>query len=412
MAATAPNDVEHAPLSGVRVLDLTRALAGPFCTMLLGDLGAEVTKVEPLPDGDMCRSWGPFHGGEGTYFLSANRNKRSVAVDLTTPAGAAVVRRLAATHDVVVDNFRPGVMASLGLDHPTLVALDPRTISCSITGFGSSGPLAQWPGYDQIAQGFTGVMSVTGPPGMPTRMGLPIADLLAAIFAALGITAAIARRAVTGRGGTVETSLIEALVGVLCLQGQRYLSLGEVPRSAGNDHPLVAAYGEFQASDGPLNIACANEKQWRGICEQLDLAALIADPRFSDNTERMRNREEMKTLLNQRLATRSQDEWVARLNEAGIPCGPIYTIDRALSHMQVSAREMILTTLHPAIGELRLLGTPVKIDGEGDVVRRHPPLLGEHSREVLADAAFSPDEIASLLQSFVVRGVPERVGQP
>ncbi|MFQ5520675.1 MAG: CaiB/BaiF CoA transferase family protein, partial [Candidatus Methylomirabilia bacterium] len=293
------------PLDNIRVLDLTRALAGPFCTMILGDLGADVIKVEPLPDGDMVRAWGPFDRGIGVYYLSVNRNKRSLALSFHHSEGVATLRELARNIDVVVENFKPGVTEEIGLGYETLRGDNARLIYASITGFGHDGPYGQWPGFDQIAQGMSGLMSLTGlPDSGPVRVGIPIGDLVAGMWAALAILSALLQRELTGAGQRVHTSLLASLVGLLCVQGQRNLSLGEIPELAGNDHPVICPYGTFQAKDGPINVATATQEMWATLCRVLGLEELIADPDYIDNSARMAHREALKRRLNERFTAR------------------------------------------------------------------------------------------------------------
>ncbi len=392
------------PLDGVRVLDLTRALSGPFCSMILGDLGADVVKVEPTPDGEMIRAWGPFHEGIGVFYLSVNRNKRSLAVDFRTPEGLALLRQLALRADVVVENFKPGSTAAMGLDHAALAADNPRLVYASITGFGDSGPYGSWPGFDQIAQGMSGLMSISGfPDGEPTRVGVPIGDMLAGMWAAIGVNAALAARAAPGRGQKVDTSLLAGLVGMLCVQGQRYLSLGEVPSRAGNDHPVLYPYGAFTAADGPINLAAPTQPMWATVCRVLGIPELVDHPDFQDNTARSANREALRARLNARLATRPAIEWSRELIEAGIPAGPVYTLDQVFADPQVQHCNMAETVAHPVIGALRQLSSPLRMQGlENGAVRQAPPLLGQHSRAVLADYGIGEARIATLVDSGVV----------
>ena len=397
------------PLENVRVLDLTRALAGPFCTMILGDMGAEVIKVEPAPKGEMIRGWAPFDRGIGVYYLSVNRNKKSLAVDFRNPEALGLLRRLAGQADVLVENFRPGTAAGMGLDYASLKPGNPRLIHASITGFGPEGPYGNWPGYDQIAQGMSGMMSITGfPEGEPTRLGVPLADLVAGMWGAIGILAAVAQRNVTGEGQQVETSLLAGLVGLLCVQGQRYLSLGEVPGRIGNEHPVIYPYGAFSAADGPINIAAATEAQWRRLCEIVGAPELVEDPDFADNTMRSRNRARLKEALDLRLGARPAAEWTRALMEAGIPAGPVYTLDQVFADPHVQATGMTEEVAHPVLGALRLLAGPVRLDAhEGRTVRRHPPVLGEHSREVLEGLGLGAAEIAALVDSGAVMEAEE-----
>lgn len=392
------------PLENIRVLDLTRALAGPFCTMILGDMGAEVIKVEPAPKGEMIRGWAPFDQGIGVYYLSVNRNKKSLAVDFRNPEAIALLRRLAGRADVLVENFRPGTAAEMGLDYASLKPTNPRLIHASITGFGSEGPYGHWPGYDQIAQGMSGMMSITGfADGEPTRLGVPLADLVAGMWGAIGVLAALAQRNVTEEGQQVETNLMAGLVGLLCVQGQRYLSLGAVPGRIGNEHPVIYPYGAFEAADGPINIAAATQAQWRRLCEILGAPELADDPEFADNTVRSQNRGRLKAEMERRLAECPAAEWTRALMEAGIPAGPVYTLDQVFADPHVRDTGMTEEIAHPALGTLRLLAGPVKLDAhEGRTVRGHPPLLGEHSRSVLEGFGLGSGEIEALVVSGAV----------
>jgi crotonobetainyl-CoA:carnitine CoA-transferase CaiB-like acyl-CoA transferase len=392
------------PLESIRVLDLTRALSGPFCTMILADLGAEVIKVEPLPDGEMIRAWGPFHEGIGVFYLSINRNKRSLAVDFRHPEGRDLLCTLAGQCDVLVENFKPGVTGKMGLDYESLRSSNPGLVYASITGFGSDGPYGAWPGFDQIAQGMSGLMSISGfADGEPTRVGVPIGDLVAGMWTATGVTAAIAQRHVTGSGQRVETSLLAALVGMLCVQGQRYLSLGDVPGRAGNEHPVIYPYGAFTAADGLLNLAAATQDMWLSLCRVLGMPELSEHPDYLDNTLRSHNREALRSALNARLITRPALEWARELIEAGIPAGPIYTLHQVFADPQVRHQGFAETVDHPTIGPLKQLSNPLRMDSVGaDTVRSHPPLLGEHSEAVLESFGCPTDEIARLIAAGVV----------
>jgi crotonobetainyl-CoA:carnitine CoA-transferase CaiB-like acyl-CoA transferase len=374
--------------------------------MILGDLGADVVKVEPTPDGEMMRGWGPFHEGIGVFYLSINRNKRSLAVDFRSEEGLRLLRTLATRADVLVDNFKPGTTRAMGLDYESLRGENPRLIHASITGFGAEGPYGTWPGFDQIAQGMSGLMSISGfADGAPTRVGVPIGDLVAGMWTANGVTAAIAQRHVTGEGQKVDTSLLASLVGMLCVQGQRYLSLEEVPGRAGNDHPVIFPYGTFTASDGLLNLAAATEGMWARLCRVLDLEALREHPDFADNSARSKNRERLREKLNARLSTRPALEWTRELIDAGIPAGPIYTLDQVFNDPHVLHNGFAEEIEHPVIGRLRQLSNPLRMESIGKrTVRSHPPLLGEHSEAVLGDFGLAPDEIARLVGDGVVAG--------
>ncbi len=395
---------ERMPLAGIRVLDLGRHLAGPTCAMWLGDLGADVIKIEKPGEGDDGRASGPpFFDGQSAFFLAANRNKRSIYLDIKQPDGQDIFRRLAETADVVVENFRPGVMDALGIGYRAMAERNPRIIYCSISGFGADGPYADRPGLDQIIQGVSGLMSVTGfEGGEPVRVGIPIADLLTGLLAAYGVLAALQARERTGRGQHVQTSLLEGMVGMLSFQAVRYLNGAGTPPPAGNHHPLNAPYGVFRARDGYLTIGATGEKRWRKLCEVLGAEEWLDDPRFKTNGDRHRNRELLAELISERLQAHTIDEWESILNEAGIPCGPIYGIDQAMEHPQVRHRQMVVELPHPAMGTVRLLGLPVKLSETPGAIRLAPPLLGQHTDEVLREIGVTGDEMRRLRERGVI----------
>ena len=391
------------PLAGVRVLDLTRALAGPFCTMVLGDLGADVVKVEPA-GGDMIRNWGPFDRGTSAYYLSGNRNKRGIALNFRDPAALGILRAMAVQCDVLVENFRPGAMEAMGLDCDTLRAANPRLVYASVSGFGSTGPAAGRPGFDQIAQGYSGLMSVTGDPATgPVRVGVAIGDQTAGMWCAIGILAAISERHATGRGRRVETSLLAGLVGLMSVQAQRYLSLGEVPGPAGNTHPVIAPYGVFATADGPLNIAPATTDMWKRLCAVLGLQHLVDDPRFESNAARMDRRIELKALVEGKLQERTRAEWTALLLAADIPAGPINTLADVFVDEQVVHSRLVEEMQHPELGTIRQVGSPISFDGRlGESIRRAPPVLGEHTFEVLRDYGYGRGDLEALARRGVI----------
>lgn len=394
---------EGMPLAGVRVLDLGRHLAGPTCAMLLGDLGADVIKVEKPGVGEDGRAAGPpFFEGVSAFFLSANRNKRSLTLDIKRPEGQEVFHRLAATADVVVENFRPGVMDALGIGYEAVSATNPRVIYCSISGFGADGPFADRPGLDQIIQGFSGFMSVTGfEGGEPVRAGIPIADLLTGLYGAYGVLAALQARERTGRGQIVTTSLLEAMVGTMGFQAVRYLNGGGVPPPAGNHHPINAPYGVFRARDGYLTLGATGEKRWPLLCRLLEAEEWLQDPRFQTNGGRFEHRLELAELIEAKLQARTIDEWERFFNDAGIPAGPVYAMDGALDHPQVRAREMVVTRPHPVLGSVSLLGLPVKFsETPGEI--RIPPDLGEQTDEILREIGFGDDERSRLRGEGIV----------
>jgi len=395
------------PLAGIRVLDLGRHLAGPTCAMWLGDLGADVIKIEDPQHGEDGRASGPpFFHGESAFFLSANRNKRSLALDIKDPAGQEIFRRLARTADVVVENFRPGVMDALGIGYAAVAQENPRVIYCSLSGYGADGPEAGRPGLDQIIQGMSGLMSITGfAGGEPVRVGIPIADLLAGLFGAYGVLAALQARERTGRGQVVTTSLLESMVGMLGFQAVRYLNGGGVPPPAGNHHPINAPYGVYRTRDGYIILGATGEKRWRQFCKLLGAPEWVDDPRFATNGDRFSHREELTRLIEERLQAHTSEEWEQILNEHGIPCGPIYRMDQALEHPQVRHRQMVVELPHPQLGTVRLLGLPVKFSATPGAIRRAPPLLGEHTDEVLREIGLSEADLARLRANGVIRSL-------
>ncbi len=391
------------PLHGLRVLDLSRALAGPYCTMILADLGADVVKVEPSPKGEMIRSWGPFADGISVYYLSVHRNKRSLALDFRKPEGIALIADLASKSDILVENFKPGTMEEMGLGYDKLKQANPRLIYANITGFGRDGPYGDWPGVDQIAQGMSGFMSITGTSESgPIRVGLPVGDVCAGMWSALGIQAAVIERIASGKGQRVETSLLAGLVGMLNVQGQRQLTLGDTPNRIGNDHPVICPYGAFEAKDGPFNMAALTDDMWRKLCALTGLDELAAE--FKDNTARMRNRDEIKRRLNAVFASRTRLEWTKDLVKLGLPAGPIYDIADVFEDAQVKHWGMVETVAHPKLGDLKLLSNPLRLDSIGkETIRTAPPLLGEHTEAVLRDFGLSDPVVTNLIETSIVQ---------
>lgn len=392
------------PLEGVKVLDLTRALSGPFCTMILGDLGADVIKVEPI-DGDMMRQWGPFDRTESVYYLTGNRNKRAIAIDFRSAEGIELIKEFAKECDVVVENFKPGSMDAMGLNYEKLAQINPRLIYMSITGFGRDGPNSDQPGFDQIAQGYSGLMSVTGSPESgPLRVGVAIGDQTTGMWAAIGVLSALAQREKTGVGHRIDTSLMASLVGLLSVQGQRYLSLGETPGLAGNNHPVVSPCGVFQTKDGPLNIAANTPNMWITLCNILDLNELVADERFIDNASRAVNRDELKQLIEKQLSTFNRQHWTHLFNKSGVPAGPINNLAEVFSDAQVLHCQLVEEVNHPVLGTLKLVGSPIQFDlNKGSSIKRAPPLLGEHTSEILEEFGWSHQEIDDLNKRGVVK---------
>jgi crotonobetainyl-CoA:carnitine CoA-transferase CaiB-like acyl-CoA transferase len=386
-------------LEGLRVLELTQVMAGPFCGQVLADLGADVIKVEPPDGGDSTRRSLGFHmrGEDTAAFLAVNRNKRSLALDLKDERHRAVFHGLVRDADVVLENYRPGVAARLGADYETLRELNPGLVHASVSGFGQTGPYAMRPGYDLIAQGLSGVMSVTGEPGGdPVKCGIPIGDLSAGLFCAVGILSALAARERTGRGQQVDTSLFEGALALSIWESAELWATGRVPEPLGSAHRLTAPYQALRTRDGHVIVGANNERLWEKLCAAVGRPALLDDPRFEGNGERMAHREELVAELESALAARGTDEWVDALIEAGVPCGPIYDYRQVFDDPHTQARGMEVELEHPVEGTVRALGIPVKLSETPGQVRRPAPLLGEHTEEVLREAGFSAEEIAAL----------------
>ena len=374
------------PLQGIRVLDLSRVLAGPYCTMVLGDLGADVIKVEP-PEGDETRGWGPpFAGGESAYYLCVNRNKRGIVINLKTDEGKKILRDLALRSDVLVENFRPGTLEKFGLDFTTLHEINPKLIYCSITGFGQTGSMKDKPGYDFMIQALGGLMSITGEPeGEPMKTGVAVVDLFAGQNAIIAILAALQARTLTGRGQHLDISLFDSQLGWLANVASNYLISGKLPKRHGNAHANIVPYQSFQASDGWFAIAVGNDKQFVRLCEMLGKPEIAADEKFATNSGRVRNRVEIIPLLASIFKDASVFEWLTKLNEAEIPCGPIQNFEQVFSMPTVKEREMLVKMDHPTIGKLPLVGSPLKMSDTPVQYRLHPPLMGEHTQEVLRE---------------------------
>jgi formyl-CoA transferase/CoA:oxalate CoA-transferase len=399
-ASTQPSPwLEHdGALGGLRVLDLSRIMSGPFSTMALADLGADVIKVEDARNGDDTRAWAPpYQGDQAAYFLSINRNKRSIAVNLKDPECRALIQGLAHTADVIVENFRPGTAARLGLGYEEISAANPGVVYASISGYGQTGPYRDEPGYDAIAQALSGMMSVTGETdGPPVRIGVSGADLAAGMWATIGVLAALNERQRTGRGQWVDVSLLDGQISWLTYVASGYFATDKVPGRFGSAHPTIVPYQAFPTADGHIMIAVGNDSLWRRFAPAVGLGDLVEDPRFATNPDRVRNRDELLPLIEKALAARSAGEWSEVLSEAAVPAGRINTVDQALAHPQVVAREMVAETEHATAGTVRTIASPVKLSASPPQVRTAPPQHGQHTDDVLTALGVDTARIAEL----------------
>jgi len=393
------------PLNGIKVVELAQIMAGPTCGMLLADMGADVIKVEKLPGGDDTRSYSePQVNGESAAFMILNRNKRGIAVNLKTPGGLEVVKKLLADADVVTENYRKGTLEKLGLGYDVLQKLNPRLVYCAISGYGRTGPYADKGGFDLIAQGFAGLMSVTGEPGgAPVKSGTPIADINAGIFAALGIVSALLARATTGRGQLVETSLMEAGIQQMYWQAAIYFATGMNPGPSGSAHILTAPYQAFPTSDGWINLGGANQSNWERIVKAIGMPQLGADPRFATNTDRMKNLKALVPILGDALKKKPSAHWISVFEAEGVPVGPVNKTSDMVSDPQVKAREMVIEVDHPKAGRVKAIGHPVKFSETRAQCKRPAPLLGEHTREVLKGLGYDDARIDALAKEGAIR---------
>lgn len=395
----------ESPLSGLRVLDLTRVLAGPYCTMMLADLGADVVKVERPDRGDDTRRWGPpWVGSESAYYISVNRNKKSVTVNLKTQEGREIVSRLSKRSDVLVENFRVGTMEKWRLDYDTLQDMNPGLIYCSLTGYGQTGPYRERSGYDFVVQAQGGIMSVTGPTeGPPSKVGVAIVDITAAMYATICILAALQERARSGRGQYIDIGLLDAQVAWLANVGSNYLVSGERPGRYGNAHPNIVPYQLFPTSDGYIAVAVGNDSQWQRLCALDDWADLASDERFASNAQRVVYRDRLVPILQERFQSRSSQDWHDALVAAGIPCSRINCVDEVLEDPHVLERDMLVELPHPTAGTVKLVGSPLKLSRTPVRFERAPPLLGQHTDEVLTDYLdYAPADIERLRDEGVV----------
>jgi len=401
-------DSEHGdwagPLDGIKVVDLTRVLAGPFATQSLGDLGAEILKIEPPGRGDETRHFPPFLGGESHYFLGVNRNKKSLVIDLQREEGKEILRRLVATADILVENYRPGVMDRLGLGYAALAEINPRLIYCAISGFGLSGPLRDKPSFDIVTQALSGALSINGERGhMPVKLGIPLGDMVGGVFGPMAILAALHERTRTGKGRLIDISLYDGLIGMLGYFAQLAFITGNDPPPMGSSHPNIVPYGSFPASDGSIIIAVLSESFWGKLCDALERPDLAADPRFANPTGRRDHRDELDQTIAEITRTRSVAEWEKRLAEADVPHAPVLGVTAALAHPHAQARDMVVTADHAAIGPIRVVGRPVKFPGAAQPPITAPPSFGQHTDAVLRDdLGYSTAEIERLRDIGVI----------
>ena len=391
-------------LDGIRIIDFSKALAGPYCTMLLADMGAEVIKVEMPGSGDDSRGWGPpFIEGEAAYFLSVNRNKKSITLNLKDPKAKEIALKIIEKADIVLESNRPGVMTKLGLDYETVKKINPGIIYCSISGFGQTGPYSKRPGFDQVIQGYGGIMGLTGEKGGgPLKVGIAVTDIATGMFAATGILTALYHRERTGQGQHVDASMLDGQVSWLTYQAGRYLASGNVPQRIGSAHPLIVPYQDFEASDGFINIAAGNDNLWKKFCAVTDLSDIADDPKFATNPKRVENRDEVVEIVSKKINTKTMQEWLDILNDAGVPCGPIYTVDQIFKDPQVLAREMLVEVDHPKCGKIQVTGSPIKLSETPAEITTHPPMLGEHNSSILQEFGFSEEDITKLKEDKVI----------
>ncbi|MBU7048140.1 MAG: CoA transferase [Theionarchaea archaeon] len=392
------------PLENLKVLDLSRVLAGPYCTMMLADMGADVTKVEQPGTGDDTRAWGPpFEGGESSYYLSINRNKKSLTLNLKSKEGRDIFYELSKTADVIIENFRPGTTENLGVSYQDICGINDKIVYCSISGFGQNGPYRSYPLYDLILQGMGGLMSMTGEEGRPpVRIGVAITDIAAGLFAAYGILLALYSREKTGKGQYIDISMLDCQVSWLTYQAGFFFATGSSPKKMGSAHPTIVPYQAFQTKSGYITVAVGNEKLWQRFCVALDHEELYKDPKYKTNRDRITNRNELICTLERIFSEKTAEEWLKSLGDAGVPAGPVYTFDQIFSDPQVRYRDMVVPMDHPTAGAITQLGIPVKLSETHGSVESPPPLLGEHTREILKSMGYTEDTIHVLREKGVI----------
>ena len=392
-----------AALEGIKVVDLTRTLAGPFCTMMLGDMGSDVIKIEEPMHGDETRSWTPFWNEQSTQFLAFNRNKRSITLNLKEKKAVDICLELASRADVLVESFRAGTADRMGIGYEAIRKRNPRIVYCAISGFGRTGPLADRPGYDLIVQGYGGLMSTTGEPdGPPVRMGFSLVDLFAGMMAYGSILTALLAREKSGVGQFVEASLLEGQVATMSYHALAYLATGRDPGRMGSGHPSLVPYQAFPSADGYFILGCGNDGLWRRLCPAIGRQDLSDEPMFKTNTDRVRHRTELVSILSEHFATRSSAEWLEVIENAGVPCGPINRVSQVMDDPQVQARNMVVSIPHPQIADLKMPGSPLKLTDTPPNVKLPPPLLGQHNEEVLEELGYNKSQVARLKEEGVI----------
>ena len=395
-------------LENIKVVDLTRTLAGPFCTMMLGDMGADVIKIEEPQRGDETRSWTPFWNGESTQFVSFNRNKRSLSLNLREKEGLEIVRKLAADADVMIESFRAGALDRMGLGYEDIRSINPGIVYCSISGYGRTGPMAEKPGYDLIIQAYSGLMDLTGDPeGSPMRVGFSLVDLFTGMMAFGSVVTALYHKRETGQGQQIEAALLDGQVAALSYHATAYMATGVVPQRMGSGHPSLVPYQSFRASDGNFIVGVANQGLWERFCAGIQHPELLEDPRFKTNDDRVAHRAECIETLNNIFRTRKVSEWVEIIEECGVPCGPINKVDDVVNDPQVNARNMIASLTHPNVPDLRIPNSPLKLAETPPEIKRPSPLLGQHNDEILAELGLDPEAIGGLKKRGVIGKGPQ-----